>query len=223
MSMVMNRLKDNIEQVKKQAQDAKLVAVTKYVDADMMRNLYEAGVHRMAENRSQALLEKQEALADIKDDIEWHFVGRLQRRPVKDIINRIDYLHSLDRMSLAKEVNKRAEKTIKCFLQVNISGEEQKAGFEAGEVLEAVDEIADYPKIEICGLMTMAPYEANEDELNHIFSTLKELKEEVEAQGLAHAPCHELSMGMSRDYHLAVEHGASYIRVGSALFEGIDH
>ena len=122
-------------------------------------------------------------------------------------------------MSLVKEVDKRAEGIIKCFLQVNISQEEQKAGFAVEELEEVIQEIADYPNIEIIGLMTMAPYEAEEDELNHIFSSLKNEQEKIAALNLPYAPCQELSMGMSRDYHLAVAHGATYVRVGSAFFE----
>lgn len=219
MSLSQEKLIENIKKIQDRAGEAQVVAVTKYVDIEPMKQLYEQGIRLFAENRAQQLLEKQELLGDLNEDIEWHFIGRLQRRPVKDIINRIDYLHSLDRMSLVKEVDKRADHTIKCFLQVNVSEEEQKAGFAVEELEEVVREIADYPKIKIVGLMTMAPYEAEEDELNHIFSTLKEEQEKIKALKLAHAPCEELSMGMSRDYHLAVTHGATYVRVGSAFFE----
>lgn len=219
MFLSQEKLIENIKNIHKQAGHAKVIAVTKYVDIEPMKRLYDQGVRLFAENRAQQLLEKQDLLGELNEDIEWHFIGRLQRRPVKDIINRIDYLHSLDRMSLVKEVNKRAEHTIKCFLQVNISGEEQKAGFAVEELEAVVEEIADYPNIEIVGLMTMAPYEAEEDKLNHIFSSLKKEQEKIEALNLAYAPCHELSMGMSRDYHLAVAHGATYVRVGSAFFE----
>lgn len=219
MSLSQEKLIENIKKIQERAVEAQVVAVTKYVDIESMKQLYEQGIRLFAENRAQQLLEKQELLGDLNEDIEWHFIGRLQRRPVKDIINRIDYLHSLDRMSLVKEVDKRADHTIKCLLQVNVSEEEQKAGFAVEELEEVVREIADYPKIKIVGLMTMAPYEAEEDELNHIFSTLKEEQEKIKALKLAHAPCEELSMGMSRDYHLAVAHGATYVRVGSAFFE----
>ena len=219
MSLPQEKLKQNIKNIYEQAGDAEVIAVTKYVDIEAMKSLYNQGVRLFAENRAQELLEKQDLLGDLNEEIEWHFIGRLQRRPVKDIINRIDYLHSLDRMSLVKEVDKRAEGIIKCFLQVNISQEEQKAGFAVEELEEVIQEIADYPNIEIIGLMTMAPYEAEEDELNHIFSSLKNEQEKIAALNLPYAPCQELSMGMSRDYHLAVAHGATYVRVGSAFFE----
>ncbi|MDO5457060.1 MAG: YggS family pyridoxal phosphate-dependent enzyme [Atopococcus tabaci] len=219
MSLSQEKLKQNIKNIYEQAGDAEVIAVTKYVDIEAMKSLYNQGVRLFAENRAQELLEKQDLLGDLNEEIEWHFIGRLQRRPVKDIINRIDYLHSLDRMSLVKEVDKRAEGIIKCFLQVNISQEEQKAGFAVEELEEVIQEIADYPNIEIIGLMTMAPYEAEEDELNHIFSSLKNEQEKIAALNLPYAPCQELSMGMSRDYHLAVAHGATYVRVGSAFFE----
>lgn len=219
MSISDELLQKKIEEIQAQVQDTKVVAVTKYVDADQIERLYDQGLRLFGENRADELLDKQAALKETCSDIEWHFIGRLQRRPVKDIINQIDYLHSLDRMNLVKEVNKRADHPIKCFLQVNVSQEEQKAGFAVEEVRPAIEAIADYPNIRIVGLMTMAPYEADEAALAHIFSTLKNCQEDIERLELAYAPCHELSMGMSRDFPIAIDHGATYVRIGRAFFQ----
>ncbi|MCR8968617.1 YggS family pyridoxal phosphate-dependent enzyme [Facklamia sp. 7083-14-GEN3] len=197
----------------------KMVAVTKFVDAKTTRDLYDLGVREMGENRSDKFLAKLEALEDIQSDITWHFIGHLQSRQVKLIINQVDYLHSLDRLSLAKEIQKRAEHPVKCFLQVNVSGEETKGGFDPDRVMEAVEAIEVYDKVQIVGLMTMAPIDAGETELHSYFSELKELQEKVASKNYAWAPCKDISMGMSRDYHVALEEGASYIRVGSALFD----
>lgn len=220
-----NIFKNNLQKVQniineyKIRDDVKLIAVTKYVDSKTIRELFHLGVRDFGENRSQDLLYKQEELKDINDEINWHFIGRLQRRPVKTIINKIDTLQSLDRMSLVEEVDKRANHPISSFLQVNISGELQKAGFKPEELLDIVHEIEKYPNIKVIGLMTMTPYDANEVELRKYFSQMKLLQEQVQKLNLPYAPCHELSMGMSNDFKIAIEEGATIIRVGSALFK----
>lgn len=216
-------IKENIQQIEQTIQSlqptAKLVAVTKSVSELEMREVFAAGIKDLGENRVPSLLEKQEALADIHEEIEWHFIGNLQTRPVKDMINQIDYLHSLDRIKLAKEIQKRADKQVKCFLQVNVSGEDSKSGFSPDEVIDAVSELAAYDKIKIVGLMTMAPIDATEDELHNYFKLLKETQVSVANKNFSHAPCTELSMGMSQDYEIALEEGATHIRVGTALYE----
>lgn len=222
----MSRLKENIRKVeelvnknKDDDQTVNLVVVTKYVTSDVVRQLYNLGLRHFGENRSDELLKKQAELEDINKDIEWHFIGRLQTRPVRKIINNINYLHSLDRMSLVKEVNKRAAGPIRTFLQINISGEENKAGFPPSKILETVESLKNYPNIQVIGLMTMAPYEASEKELIKYFNEMKTLQEKIQKMHLPYAPCTELSMGMSDDYIQAIQEGATYIRVGRAIFE----
>ncbi|MDO4432711.1 MAG: YggS family pyridoxal phosphate-dependent enzyme [Aerococcaceae bacterium] len=200
-------------------QQAKLIAVTKTVSSDVMRALYAVGATRFGENRAESLLQKQADLQDLA--IEWHFIGRLQTRQVKTILPYIDYLHSLDRMKLAHEIQKRATKPVNCFVQVNVSGEVSKAGFAPEEVMEVVEQLADYDAIRVVGLMTMAPENANEQQLRAYFSQLKALQTAVAKQQWSHAPCTELSMGMSGDYLIALEEGATYVRIGTALFEGV--
>ncbi|UUX34137.1 YggS family pyridoxal phosphate-dependent enzyme [Fundicoccus culcitae] len=218
LSENLNKIKKSIDQINPKA---KLLAVTKSVDASTIKALAELGVIAFGENRSDALLEKQAALSSLEKTIEWHFIGRLQTRQVRTIINQIDYLHSLDRLSLAKEIQKRADHEIKCFVQVNVSGEESKAGFKPEELIDQIHVLSQFDKIKIVGLMTMAPYEATDDALHQIFKTLKELQMTISQQNLAYAPCHELSMGMSHDYPIALSEGATIVRIGTALFEGI--
>ncbi|MGX7108130.1 YggS family pyridoxal phosphate-dependent enzyme [Facklamia miroungae] len=215
------RIAKNLAKVKKDIAPyrAKLVAVTKFVDAKTTRELYDLGVRDMGENRSDKFLAKIEALNDIQSEITWHFIGHLQSRQVKLIINQVDYLHSLDRLSLAKEIQKRADQAVKCFLQVNVSGEETKGGFDPDRVMEAVEAIEVYDKVQIVGLMTMAPIDAGETELHHYFAELKEIQQLIVRKNYPWAPCTELSMGMSRDYQIALEEGATFIRVGSALYD----
>ena len=118
-----------------------------------------------------------------------------------------------------KEVNKRAENPVKAFLQVNISGEEQKAGFTPSKLLEVIQKMEIYPMIEVVGLMTMAPHDANEDQLQTYFKNMKSLQKEIQSLNLAYAPCNELSMGMSNDFSIAVQEGATMIRVGNAIYK----
>ena len=209
---------DRIQKHSPEGKQPQLVAVSKTVGADQIQALYDLGQGHFGENRYPTLLEKQATLAQTAPDIVWHFIGRIQTRQVKVFINQIDYLHALDRFDLAKEIQKRADHPIKCFLQVNVSGEESKTGYEPEQVFAAIEQLAPYDKIEIVGLMTMAPADALEGELHFFFKTLKHLQLLVQEAGYPHAPCTELSMGMSQDYTIATEEGASFLRVGSALF-----
>lgn len=197
--------------------DLRVVVVTKYVSIEEAEKVVSLGYTHLGENRPEGLIQKQEALP--QENIVWHYIGSLQTRKVKQVINRIDYLHSLDRMSLAEEIEKRAEKTVSCFLQVNVSGEESKSGFSIYEVMDVVKELSKFKKIQILGLMTMAPKDLEELQLRKLFSELRNLQKQIVSLDLDYAPCAELSMGMSQDYPVAVEEGASFVRIGSAFFE----
>jgi pyridoxal phosphate enzyme (YggS family) len=199
------------------SQNVQVIAVTKYVDSQVARQVYDSGIHHLAENRVDKFQEKYEALSDC--DIIWHLIGNLQRRKVKDVINKIDYFHALDSVKLAQEINKRAEHTIKCFAEVNISGEESKHGFSPQELKIALADLASLDKIEIVGLMTMAPFDANEEELNNIFGLTKKLQLEITEKNIVNIPCREISMGMSRDYKVAIQNGATFVRIGSDFFK----
>lgn len=195
-----------------------IIAVTKYVDADVARNVFDSGqITHIAENRVDLFLDKQEKLADL--DLTWHLIGNLQRRKVKDVINKVDYFHALDNVKLAAEIDKRAEHIIKCFLEINVSGEESKHGFANSELDNVLAELVKFDKVEIVGLMTMAPFDANDNQLDEIFGQLKKLQVEIAAKNLKNVPCTELSMGMSRDYQKAIEHGATFVRIGSDFFK----
>lgn len=197
-----------------------VLAVTKYVGVEEAREVIESGISHIAENRTELFLEKYKALNNPEDKkLTWHLIGSLQRRKVREVINLVDYFHALDSVKLAGEINKRAEHVIKCFLEVNVSGEESKHGFRPSELSEVVSQMAQFENIQIVGLMTMAPFKADEEELNNIFSQTKQLQVEIADRNLAHAPCTELSMGMSRDYKIAIQNGASFIRVGTQIFK----
>lgn len=193
------------------------IAVTKYVDVATTQELIEAGCRHLGENRVDKFLDKYQQLQD--QDLTWHFIGSLQRRKVKDVINQIDYFHALDSLSLAAEIQKRALKPIKCFLQVNVSGEASKHGFAPDQVFEVVEQLTQYDRLELVGLMTMAPLGASEAELHGIFETTRLLGQALQEKALKNMPFTELSMGMSGDYPIAIVQGATFIRVGSAFFD----
>lgn len=194
-----------------------VIAVTKYVDVATTEALVKTGIQHIGENRVDKFLEKYQALNGY--DLTWHLIGSLQRRKVKDVINLVDYFHALDSVKLAQEIQKRAEHSIKCFLQVNISGEESKHGFAPGELDDVLAEITQLDKIEIVGLMTMAPFEASQEELQDIFSKTHQLQKQLEKKQLKNMPFSELSMGMSRDFEVAIANGATYVRIGTSFFK----
>ena len=220
-------LVENAELVRQQVETARnkanrqdqvnVIAVTKYVDVATTEALVKTGIQHIGENRVDKFLEKYQALKEY--DLTWHLIGSLQRRKVKDVINLVDYFHALDSVKLAQEIQKRAEHPIKCFLQVNISGEESKHGFAPDELDDVLAEIAQLDKIEIVGLMTMAPFEASQEELQDIFSKTHQLQKQLEKKQLKNMPFSELSMGMSRDFEVAIANGATYVRIGTSFFK----
>lgn len=223
-------LAENIQKIKETIQlacssagrsinDVTMIAVTKSVENQTAKELAALGIVNMAENRVDKLLEKKEALSGFSS-IKWHLIGNLQRRKVKLIINEIDYFHALDSLTLAEEIQKRAEKELACFIEVNVTGEESKHGLAPETISDFVHQLAVFDKIKVIGLMTMAPIDASEAELHMIFSELKKIQVAINALQLLHAPCTELSMGMSNDYPVAIEEGATFVRIGTAIFRG---
>jgi len=217
-------IKQNYERINEQILSAKsrsnrddqvtLIAVTKEVSANVAKEVLELGINQLGENRFEGLQEKQD---QIETDVVWHFIGSLQTRKVKEIIHRIDYLHSLDRMSLAQEIQKRANEPLKCFIQVNVSGEESKHGLSPEEVFNFARELAELDKVLVVGLMTMAPYTEDQQVIRNSFKGLKDLQMKIKELEIANVPCTELSMGMSNDFEIAIEEGATFIRIGTDL------
>ena len=214
---VFQQIKDASQQAGREANSVSVLAVTKYVDVPTAEALLPLGVHHIGENRVDKFLEKYEALKG--RNITWHLIGTLQRRKVKDVIQYVDYFHALDSLKLAEEIQKRSDRVVKCFLQVNISKEESKHGFSKEELLELLPELATLDKIEYVGLMTMAPFEASSDELKEIFKATQDLQLEIREKQIPNMPMTDLSMGMSRDYKEAIEFGSTFVRIGSAFFK----
>ena len=226
----MENIRENIESIRKRIADAakragrdadeiKLIAVTKTVDVDKVEEAIAAGALDAGENKPQELARKYEVLGD---KIRWHQIGSLQTNKVKYIIDKVCMIHSLDREGLAEEIDKRASKigsVIDCLVQVNISGEESKHGMSREEVEPFVRLVAEkYPNIKIKGLMTMAPFDAERDEIRKVFRDLKVLSDEINNMNIGNVEMKELSMGMTNDFEIAVEEGATMVRVGTAIF-----
>ncbi|SIT67775.1 YggS family pyridoxal phosphate-dependent enzyme [Edaphobacillus lindanitolerans] len=195
-------------------EEVTVIAVTKSVGPGRAKEVLDAGLVDLGENRKEGLDEKQPVLGDAA---RWHFIGSLQSRKVKDVVNRIDMLHSLDRASLAEEIRKRAVRPLDCFVQVNVSGEQSKSGLAPEETEPFIRALAGNDKIRIAGLMTMAPNTDDEQQIRESFRGLRELRDRIADLGLPHAPCTELSMGMSNDFGIAVEEGATFVRIGTAI------
>lgn len=209
-------VKEQVSFVKETLKDfpnVNVIAATKYMDIEQTKELVASGIKNLGENRTDMFLEKYEALKDYKD-INWHFFGCVQSRKIRDIVNKICCLHSLDRISTAIELNKRLEKPLDCFIQINISEESNKQGIPANKLKTFVKQLATCDKIKVVGLMCIAQLTFDKEELKEQFMKMKELSLEVQNMELDYAPCTRLSMGMSNDYLLAIECGATDIRLG---------
>ena len=191
-----------------------IVAATKYFTTDQMRELYETGITHFGENRVEVLLEKKQALQDL--EITWHMIGTLQTKKTKKIIHDIDYLHSLDTLKLAQEINKRRMTPLSCFVQVNISEEESKHGLDEDEIIPFMREILPLENVNIIGLMGMAAYTDDESVIAESFDKINRIKNQINKE--LNTQLSELSIGMSNDYKLALKHNATFLRLGSVLF-----
>ena len=215
--LVFQQIADASQEANRALDAVSVIAVTKYVDVQTAEALLPLGVRHRGENRVDKFLEKYQALKDYP--VTWHLIGTLQRRKVKEVIPFVDYFHALDSLKLAQEIQKRTDHVIKCFLQVNISGEESKHGFSKEELLELLPELAKLDQIEYVGLMTMAPFEADSDELKEIFKDTQALQAEIREKQIPNMPMTELSMGMSRDFKEAIQFGSTFVRIGTAFFK----
>ena len=219
-------LKDRVEKVlsvlEKESEPwgkaPKLIAVTKYSTVEEILPLYDLGVRDIGENRVQVLREK---LPSLNEKFSLHLIGQLQSNKVKYIIKDVCMIHSADNMPLLQEIDRQAQKNglvMPVLVQVNIAGETQKGGVPPEEVLPLIREGAKLPGVKISGLMTMMPIDASEEEIIPMFREMRRMYEQLQSDAVQGTEIRELSMGMSRDYHLAARCGATMVRVGSALF-----
>ena len=230
----MNYISKNIDYIKSEIinsckkvnreNEANLIAVTKTVDIDVINEAIESGITDVGENKPQELARKYDVIGD---KVRWHQIGSLQTNKVKYIIDKVYMIHSIDRLSLCEEIQKRAEKinkTINCLIQVNISEEESKQGISKDEAIDFIKTISKkYKNIKVKGLMTMAPYTEDESIIRDTFKGLKDLSEEISRENIENVYMDELSMGMSNDFKIAVEEGSTLVRVGTYIFGERDY
>lgn len=214
LTAIKEKIENACKKVNRDVDEITIIGVTKYVTIERTKELLATGNIDIGENRTEEMLKKYEAVGE---DAKWHFIGTLQSRKVRDVIGKVSAIHSLDRLSIAKQINNRSEKPLDCFVQVNVSEEASKHGLCVEKVIPFIEELAAYEKVNVVGLMTMAPHVEDEAILRDVFIQLRNLRDEIQAKSFAHAPCPYLSMGMSNDYEIAIEEGATHIRLGTSL------
>ncbi len=222
-------LKDNFETVEKNVaaackragrdrSEVTLIAVSKTKPVEMLREVYDAGARDFGENKVQEICEKYDQLPS---DIKWHMIGHLQRNKVKQVIDKAALIHSVDSYRLAQEISVQAQKkglTIPILVEVNIAGEESKFGISAEDTIQLVEEISVLPNLKIQGLMTIAPYVVDAEENRLYFRQIKQLSVDIKNKNIDNVSMDILSMGMTGDYEVAIEEGATMVRVGTGIF-----
>ncbi|WP_457600740.1 YggS family pyridoxal phosphate-dependent enzyme [Hydrogenivirga sp.] len=217
LTHILERIERACERSGRKPSEVKLLGASKTVPPERIREFYGCGLKTFGENRVQEFLKKYEALSGLS--IEWHFIGRLQTNKVKYLIDKVALIHSLDRQSLADELQKRASRENRVqgvLIEVNVGGEETKGGVQPEGLCELYEYATSLPNLRVEGLMTIPPYREDPEKVRPFFMKLRELKEELERHfrvELTH-----LSMGMSHDFEVAVEEGATIVRVGTLLF-----
>lgn len=215
---VLKNVHNACERAGRKTDDVTLIAVSKTKPVEMLQEIYDCGCRDFGENKVQEIMDKYEKLPN---DIRWHMIGHLQTNKVKYIVDKVYMIHSVDSIKLAKEISKEAVKknvTVKVLLEVNVAKEETKFGLLTEEVLDFYKEVIDLPGLKVCGLMTIAPYVENSEENRQYFVNLKQLMVDIESEKTDNISVGELSMGMTGDYEVAIEEGATYVRVGTGIF-----
>lgn len=220
LRQVQNRIETAAKRADRSSDEIKLVAVTKMRDIAEIQEIVEAGIVDLGENRVQELRDKYDT---IKQEINWHMIGHLQRNKVKYIMRmeRCDLIHSMDSMRLAKRINKRAgmaDRVMDVLVQINVAGDENKFGLKPKETIEYLKEVSEFENLQVKGLMTMVPYVDDSEQVRPHFRKLKELFEKVKKVEIPNIEMQELSMGITNDFEVAIEEGATIVRVGSAIF-----
>ena len=229
-SEIVTKLRTNLDSINqriatartrsKHNQQTELVAVTKYTPLHVVKQLYALGDRLLGESRPQQLVERAQELSNAK----WHLIGHLQSNKVRAVLPHVEMIHSVDSLKLLKRIHQIGEELNthpKLLLQVNVSGEESKTGFSPDELRNQWDDVLSLKHANISGLMTMAPLTHDESKVRSTFAGLRELRNELQAIS-SQFDLHHLSMGMSNDFEIAIEEGATLIRVGSLLFKGCD-
>lgn len=219
VDQILDRIRRAAERARRLPDTVRLVAATKTVPAERIREGLGVGLTLLGENRMQEALSKVALLRDLSPS--WHFIGQLQRRKVRDAIGTFELIHSVDSVELAQEINRRAgDVGVKqaLLLEVNIAGEASKVGFSPQVLMQELGLLGDLPHLRIQGLMTIPPPTERPEDARPYFRDLRELGARIAAQGISSLVMQEYSMGMSHDFEVAIEEGATLVRVGTAIF-----
>jgi PLP dependent protein len=215
---VLARINDTAAKCGRKAEDIKLLGASKSQSIDAIQGAIAAGVKLIGENYVQEAKEKKDRIAE---SVEWHMIGHLQRNKAKVAIELFDIIESLDNLALARELDKEAGKRgkkVRVFIEVNLGNEESKSGIAKNQVVSLVEEVASLSNMRVEGLMTVPPFRKNLEEVRPFFRELRELRERLNELRLPNVGLRELSMGMTHDYTVAIEEGATIVRIGTALF-----
>ena len=218
LQSVEENIKKACEEAGRKREEVTLIAVSKTKPVEMLQEIYDAGSRDFGENKVQELCVKYDQLPQ---DIRWHMIGHLQRNKVKYIVDKVALIHSVDSLKLAEEISKEALKKqvqVPILIEVNVAGEDTKFGVKPTETEELVRQISLLEGIHIKGLMTIAPYVDNPEENRQYFAQLKQLAVDINHKNIDNVNMNVLSMGMTGDYMVAIEEGASYVRVGTGIF-----
>ncbi len=225
----MNYIKENIEVIKakiakaaeragRKPEDVLLLAVTKTIDNERIREAVDAGLHELGENKVQEIMDKYDTL---EREADWHMIGHLQTNKVKYIIDKVKLIHSVDSLKLAEEINKKAAKAgrvMDILVEINVADEESKFGITCENAEDIIKEMAKMENIKVRGLMTVAPFVEDGEENRGVFRRLRQLLVDINGKKIDNVNMDILSMGMTGDYEVAVEEGATIVRVGTGIF-----
>lgn len=215
---VREKIRQACQRSGRREEDVTLISVSKTKPVEMLREAYEAGSRDFGENRVQEIMEK---YGQMPEDVRWHMIGHLQKNKVRQVIDKAVLIHSVDTVELAEQIEKDAAKrdlTVDILLEVNVAEEESKFGFRTEEVEAAVMKIKEFPHVHIKGLMTIAPFVSNSEDNREVFKKLYQLYVDIRSKNIDNVNMSVLSMGMTGDYEVAVEEGATMIRVGTGIF-----
>ena len=200
-----------------------LIAVSKTKPVEMLQEAYDAGAREFGENKVQEITAKYDQLPQ---DIHWHMIGHLQRNKVKYIVDKVKMIHSVDSLRLAETIDKEAQKknvVVPVLIEVNVADEDSKFGLSLEEVVSLIEAVSKLPNVRVQGLMTVAPFVENPEENREIFRSLKKLSVDITAKNINNVTMSVLSMGMTNDYEVAIEEGATMVRVGTGIFGARDY
>ena len=214
----LNEINDNLKKFASHGEKPQLIAVTKTVDIERIREAIDCGVTDIGENKPQEMSWKYD---ELKDSVNYHMIGHLQSNKVKDVVGKACLIHSLDRMSVLKEIEKRASainKSQDCLIQLNVAEEEQKSGLYLDDLDSFIEEIEKYEYVKVKGLMSIAPFAEDPEEIRWVFRKMREIYDKIKNTEYKNIEMKYLSMGMSHDYKVALEEGSNMVRVGSFIF-----